>query len=262
MSAPHLGVSSSAGTSGPAPRPDVLLGAEGFTECLLGNEAIVRGALEAGVAFMAGYPGTPSSEITDGFARIASARHVAFEYSVNEKIALELAFASAIAGGRSMCAMKHLGLMVAGDPLSTIPYIGVEAGMVIVSAGDPSCHTSPNEADQRHLGPMLHLPVLDPSTPAEAHAMTRAAFELSEACRLPVLLRTTTRVAHSRADVRFGALTEPRVTGFVRNPSRYVPIPGNARRMRVELKERIERAREWMAGSGFLRTGRCSIGPR
>ena len=253
MSSAHLGVSLPIAPSGPAPRRDILLGAAGTTECLLGNEAIVRGALEAGIAFMAGYPGTPSSEITDGFARIAKTRNVAFEYSVNEKIALELAFASAIAGGRSMCAMKHLGLMVAGDPLSTIPYVGVEAGMVIVSAGDPSCHTSPNEADQRHLGPMLHIPVLDPSTPSEAHAMARAAFELSEASQLPVLLRTTTRVAHSRADVLLGPLREPRVSGFVRDPSRFVPVPANARRMRIELKGRIELARKWMAGSGFLR---------
>ena len=141
MSATHLGVTLPIAPSGMASRPDILLGPPGTTECLLGNEAIVRGALEAGVAFMAGYPGTPSSEITDGFARIARARGVAFEYAVNEKIALELAFASAISGGRSLCAMKHLGLMVAGDPLSTIPYVGVEAGMVIVSAGDPSCHT-------------------------------------------------------------------------------------------------------------------------
>jgi len=234
-------------------RTEALLGAAGTTECLLGNEAIVRGALEAGVAFMAGYPGTPSSEITDGFARVAAGRGVAFEYAVNEKIALELAFAAALAGGRSLCAMKHLGLMAAGDPLSTIPYVGVEAGMVIVSAGDPSCHTSPNEADQRHLGAMLHIPVLDPSTPREAHAMTRAAFELSEECRLPVLLRTTTRVAHSRAEVPLGPMTSPRVHGFARNPSRYVPVPGNARRMRVELKERMAKARTWMGASGFLR---------
>ena len=103
---------------------------------LLGNDAIVRGAIEAGVVFVAGYPGTPSSEITDGFARISKAREIAFEYSVNEKIALELAFAAALAGARSLTAMKHLGLMVAGDPISTIPYVGVEAGMVVISAGD------------------------------------------------------------------------------------------------------------------------------
>ena len=220
---------------------------------LLGNDAIVRGAIEAGVVFVAGYPGTPSSEITDGFARISKAREIAFEYSVNEKIALELAFAAALAGARSLTAMKHLGLMVAGDPISTIPYVGVEAGMVVISAGDPSCNTSPNEADQRHLGPMLHLPILDPSTPAEAHAMTRAAFELSETSRLPVLIRTTTRVAHSRGPVELGPVRPRQVGGFVRNPARYVPVPANARRMRLELKERVEIARAWMAKSGFFR---------
>ncbi len=220
---------------------------------LLGNEAIVRGALESGVGFATGYPGTPSSEVTDGFARVAKERGVVFEYAVNEKIAVELAFAASLAGARSICAMKHLGLMVAGDPLSTIPYVGVVGGMVIVSAGDPSCRTSPNEHDQRHLGPMLHMPVLDPATPAEAYAMTRAAFELSEHCRLPVLLRTTTRVAHSRATIECGELTPPKVGGFTREPSRKVPIPVNARRMRIELKQRVELARSWLGSSGFFR---------
>jgi indolepyruvate ferredoxin oxidoreductase alpha subunit len=237
---------------GSAPRDPLLDDLAGSTEHLLGNDAIVRGALEAGVVFMAGYPGTPSSEITDGFARIAERKNIAFEYAVNEKIALELAFAASLAGARSLTAMKHLGLMVAGDPISTIPYVGVEAGMVIVSAGDPSCHTSPNEADQRHLGPMLHLPILDPSTPAEAHAMTREAFELSERCRLPVLLRTTTRVAHSRGAVKLGPLRSQRVGGFQKNPAKHVPVPANARRMRLEVKERLEAARKWMAESGFF----------
>jgi len=210
---------------------------------LLGNEAIVRGALEAGVAFASGYPGTPSSEVTDSFARVAPARDIAFEYSVNEKVALEMAFAASLAGARSICAMKHLGLMVAGDPLSTIPYVGVVGGMVIVSAGDPSLHTSPNEQDQRHLGPMLHLPILDPSTPLEAHVMTRAAFELSERSQLPVLLRITTRVAHTRAVVPCGPLKTPAVAGFVRDPQRFVPIPPNARRLRLEIDGRLEQAR-------------------
>ena len=226
---------------------------------LLGNEAIVRGALEAGVGFACGYPGTPSSEVTDSFARVAEARGIEFEYSVNEKVALEMAFAASLAGARSICAMKHLGLMVAGDPLSTIPYIGVVGGMVIVSAGDPSCHTSPNEQDQRHLGPMLHLLTLDPSTPQEAHAMTRMAFGLSEESRLPVLLRITTRVAHSRAAVRCGRLLRPRVKGFVRDPARFVPIPANARRLRLEIKDRLETARTRMAGL-FRRTAPSRIG--
>ena len=231
----------------------LLIDQVGHVECLLGNEAIVRGALEAGVCFASGYPGTPSSEITDTFARIAGPLGIAFEYSVNEKIAIEMAFAASLAGARSICAMKHLGLMSGGDPFSTIPYVGVEAGMVVVSAADPSCRTSPNEQDQRHLGAMLHVPVLDPSTPADALAMTRFAFELSEKSRLPVLLRPTTRVCHSRASVEYGALAERRVGGFVRNPSRYVPIPANARRMRGELRGRLATAEKMMAESGFFR---------
>lgn len=231
----------------------LLISRKHHSECLLGNEAIVRGAMEAGVAFASGYPGTPSSEITDTFSRIASSRGIVFEYSVNEKVALEMAFSASLAGARSICAMKHLGLMVAGDPLSTIPYIGVEAGMVIVSAGDPGCGTSPNEQDQRLLGPMLHIPILDPSTPQEARDMAIFAFELSEECRLPVILRATTHVCHTRAEVEFGPLAEPRTGGFTRNPRRYVPIPVNARRMRLELKERIERARELLESSGFFK---------
>ena len=231
----------------------LLVDIEGHQEFLLGNEAIVRGALEAGVAFASGYPGTPSSEITDSFARIARQRDIRFEYSVNEKIALEMAFAASLAGARSICAMKHLGLMYAGDPISTIPYVGVSAGMVIVSAGDPSCRTSPNEQDQRHLGKMLHLPILDPSTPQEAHAMTRMAFELSETSRLPVLLRITTRIAHSRAAIRYGKLVAAKVKGFVRDPQRFVPIPANARRMRLEIPARLESARQWMSEAGLFR---------
>ncbi len=226
---------------------------EGDTPCLLGNEAIVRGALEAGVAFACGYPGTPSSEVTDTFGKLADEAGIVFEYSVNEKIALEMAFAASLAGARSICAMKHLGLMAAGDPLSTIPYIGVEAGMVIMSAGDPSCRTSPNEQDQRRLGPLLHIPVLDPSTPAEALEMTRFAFELSEKTRLPVLLRATTRVCHSRATVTCAELRRPEVHGFKRNPPRYVPIPHNARRMRLEINDRMATAEALIADSPFFR---------
>ncbi len=227
---------------------------EAHTALLLGNEAIVRGAIESGVAFACGYPGTPSSEITDAFARISGVLGIKFEYSVNEKVALEMAFAASLAGARSLCAMKHVGLMYAGDPLSTIPYVGVVGGMVIVSAGDPSCHTSSNEQDQRYLGPMLHIPIVDPSTPQEAHAMTRMAFDLSERSKLPVIVRVTTRVAHSRAIVRCGRIRKPEVTGFERDPERFVPIPENARGLRLQIKKRLETAREQMADL-FRHTG-------
>ncbi len=226
--------------------PDPLLDDRpGHVALLLGNEAVVRGALEAGVAYATGYPGTPSSEITDTFARIAPELGIPFEYAVNEKVALELAFAASLAGARAICAMKHLGLMVAGDPLSTIPYVGVVGGLVIVSAADPSCLTSPNEADQRHLARMLHIPVIDPPTPADAQRLTREAFALSEEAQLPVLLRITTRVAHTRAPVRFQPRLAPRVSGFVRDPSRFIPIPVNARRLRLEIPERLAVARRW-----------------
>ncbi len=231
----------------------LLVDVKGHAESLLGNEAIVRGALEAGVAFACGYPGTPSSEVTDSFFRVAEQRGIVFEYSINEKIALEMAFAASLAGARSICAMKHLGLLYAGDPLSTIPYIGPRGGLVVVSAGDPSCRTSPNEQDQRLLAPMLFLPMLDPSTPQEALDMTKFAFELSEKSRLPVVLRPTTRVCHSRAVVRYQRLMPKQVGGFVRDPERLVPVPANARRMRIEIKDRLEIAEHMMAESGFLR---------
>ena len=235
------------------PAEPLLREADGLVVALLGNEAIVRGALEAGVGFACGYPGTPSSEVTDSFARVASARGVVFEYSINEKTALETAFAASLAGARSICAMKHLGLMVAGDPLSTIPYIGVKGGLVIVSAADPSCMTSPNEQDQRYLGPMVHLPVLDPATPQAARDLTLLAFELSETSQLPVLLRITTRVAHTRAAVCCGPLRAPLISGFVRDPAALTPIPVNARRMRLEIPDRLERARACAAEAGLFR---------
>ncbi len=224
----------------------------GRVELLLGNEAIARGAIEAGVGFACGYPGTPSTEVTDTFARLAPHLGIPFEYSVNEKVALEMAFAASLAGARAIVAMKHLGLMYAGDPLSTIPYVGTVGGLVIVSAGDPSCHTSPNEQDQRHLADALHIPMFDPRTPQEALQVTRFAFELSERSRLPVIVRPTTRVCHTSALVRFGAIGSRRSVAFVRDPSRFQPVPTNARRMRVEITERMGEARHLIAESEFF----------
>jgi len=240
---------------------DILQDKPGTRACLLGNLGIVRGALEAGVQFFSCYPGTPSSEIGDTFARIAKESGVQFEYSVNEKIAVEVAFAASLTGARSMCGMKHLGLSYANDPISTMPYVGVEGGMVIVSAGDPSVITSPNEQDQRHFSRLLYYPVFDPATPVDAMRMTRYAFGFSETTRLPVIIRPTARVCHSNGMVTLGPLPSTRnEIRFTKNPSRYVPIPVNARRMRKELTQRFALAEELLAASAFFpRTG---SGPR
>ena len=229
--------------------PDPLLKARaGERLCVLGNDAIARGALEAGIRFVSGYPGTPASEIGDTFSRIHRDAGVHFEWSVNEKVALEVAFGAAIMGARALCHMKHLGLAYAGDPLGTIPYVGVLAGLVIVSAGDPGMVVSPNEQDQRHLGRMHMLPVLEPSTPAEACEMTRFAFTLSEETRLPVILRTTPRVAHTRGVVEARHVRDRGApAAFRRRPAELTPIPVNARRMRADLDERLEKAEEMLA---------------
>ncbi len=245
-----------------APGHEVLQDRPGTRTCLLGNIAIVRGALEAGVQFVSCYPGTPSSEIGDTFARIAKDADVTFEYSVNEKIAVEIAFAASLAGARSLCSMKHLGLNYANDPISTRPYVGVEAGMVIVSAGDPSAITSPNEQDQRHFSTFLYYPIFDPATPDDGLRMTRYAFAFSEETRLPVIIRPTTRVCHGSGMVELGPLPETRgEIRFVKNPPRHVPIPPNARRMRTELTARYRKAEELLGASEFFpRSGRGRYG--
>jgi len=209
---------------------------------LLGNEAIVRGALEAGVGVATTYPGTPASEIGDNFSRIARDAGMYFEYSVNEKVALEVAAGAALSGVRSICSMKHLGLNVAADPVPTLGYVGMTGGFVIVTAGDPGCHTSPNEQDHRYLAKMWRLPMLDPAFPEEARQMAAAAFELSEKYEVPVLLRPTTRVSHTRGVVNLGELPGERSTQgrLIRDPMRYVPVPANARRLEQRLIEALQ----------------------
>jgi indolepyruvate ferredoxin oxidoreductase alpha subunit len=235
------------------PPQAILKDRPGKSTCLLGNLAIVRGALEAGVQFFSCYPGTPSSEIGDTFALIADDADVLFEYSVNEKVAIEIAFAACLTGARAMCSMKHLGLNYAGDPVSTMPYIGVEGGMVIVSAGDPSAITSPNEQDQRHFSRFLYYPVLDPATPEDAKKMALYGFELSEKTGLPVILRPTTRVCHTSGMVELGPLPKERnEIRFTKNPSRHVPIPTTVRRMRKEVTERFQTAESLLAESEFF----------
>ena len=165
---------------------------------LSGNEAIARGAWEAGAAVGAGYPGTPSTEILEALSRLGD---VDCEWSPNEKVALEVAVGASLAGGRALATMKHVGVNVAADPLFSVAYMGVNGGLVLVSADDPGMHSSQNEQDNRLYARAARIPLLEPATPEEARRYTAAAFELSERCDTPVLLRTTTQLSHGRAEV-------------------------------------------------------------
>ncbi len=211
---------------------------------LLGNEAIARGAIEAGVAFTSTYPGTPSSEISLNFFQMSQESDLYFEYSTNEKVALEVAAASANCGVRSMCIMKHVGLNVASDALMTLAYIGVKGGMVILTADDPFLFSSQNEQDNRYYGKLSGLPVIEPSSVEEAKEMVPYAFDLSEKLQEPVLFRTTTRINHSTAFVKLGSI-KPRVTkgSFKKDPLNYVTVPAVSRKLHVKLLKNIETAK-------------------
>ena len=210
---------------------------------LLGNEAIARGLIEAGVGLAATYPGTPSSEVGKVLENIAATAGMYFEYSVNEKVALEVAGAAAISGVRSFAFMKHVGLNVASDALMTLAYTGVRAGMVVMTADDPSCHSSQSEQDNRYYAKLGLLPMLEPSSPAEARDMVLEAYRLSELLSVPVLLRTTTRVKLARGAVDLNKPPRPVAKGvFEKDPRRFVTVPANARALRVEQLKRMEHA--------------------
>lgn len=231
---------------------ELLTPGNGRKRLLLGNEAIVRGALEANVRFVAAYPGTPSSEIIDRFAQLGDEAGVYVEYSVNEKISMETACAAAVSGVRSLCSMKHVGLNVAADAFMTLAYVGVKAGMVIVVADDPSLHSSQNEQDSRYFAKMGGVPMLEPSTPEEAHEMTIRAFEVSEKHAIPCIIRTTTRVNHCRGPVSLGPLpTERPEPQFHKDPFNLVVVPMVGRKLRLALLEKLERMREDAEGSPF-----------
>jgi len=225
---------------------------------LLGNEAITRGALEAGVDVATTYPGTPSSEIADTFSFIARSftkknknPGFFFEYSTNEKVALEIAAAASITGLRSLTCMKHVGLNVASDAFMTYLYVGCKGGHIIVSADDPSCHSSQNEQDNRYFALFGGAPMLEPSTPQEAKEMTRLGFEISEEVRLPILLRTTTRLNHIRGSITFEKMQKPRVKGHFEKDEMLVTIPTIARRQHPILLKKLEKAEKISEKSQF-----------
>nr|KXH72675.1 MAG: hypothetical protein AM325_01200 [Candidatus Thorarchaeota archaeon SMTZ1-45] len=213
---------------------------------LLANEAIARGVLEAGVRIVALYPGTPSSEIGNNLTFMAP--HIPnfyFEFSTNEKVALEVAGAAAVAGVRSMMVCKGPGLNVAADPFFSLSYVGVRGGLVVVVADDPSMWSSQNENDSRYYALMGNMPMMEPADPIEAKSMLLEAYKLSEKLELPVLFRTTTRVNHTRAPVKFGKILQrPNKIEFEKEPFRFVPIPSVARKRHPWLLGQIDIARE------------------
>jgi len=243
--------------------PHPLLAREGgTTRLLLGNEAIVRGALEAGIQVITCYPGTPSSEVPDTFFRLSLEGDYSFEYSVNEKVALEVAGGATLAGALTLCTMKHVGVNVAADPLMTLTYIGAPGGLVLLSADDPGCHSSQNEQDNRYYARLGGLGCLEPSTAQEAKDMARDALLLSRKLAAPLMLRTTTRVNHLRGPVLTGPLPAPKKpAGFQKNPSRFVPIPAFARPMHLRLLETLEKLRAEAETSPYNRiSGKGTVG--
>ena len=207
-------------------------------ELMLGNKAFARGLFEAGCSVVSSYPGTPSTEVTE---EIAKYDEVYCEWAPNEKVAMEVAFGAALAGKRSFCGMKHVGLNVAADPLYTCSYTGVNAGMVICVADDPGMHSSQNEQDSRHHAIAAKVPMLEPSDSAEALLFAKKAYELSEEFDTPVIIKMCTRVAHSQSVVETSERVVPETKPYEKNITKYVMMPGNAIRRHPIVEERTRK---------------------
>ena len=207
---------------------------------MLGNEAVARGLYEAGSCVVSSYPGTPSTEITEYMAKYDE---IICEWAPNEKVAMEAAFGASFAGKRSFCGMKHVGLNVAADPLFTISYTGVNAGMVIAVADDPGMHSSQNEQDSRHYAIAAKLPMLEPSDSSECLTFAKMAYELSERFDTPVILRLCTRISHSQSIVKTAERIEVPAVPYKKNPAKYVMMPGNAKRRHPVVEERLKSLR-------------------
>lgn len=210
-------------------------------QLLLGNAAVARGLFEAGCRFVSSYPGTPSTEISEYAAKYDEFYS---EWAPNEKVAMEAAIGASIGGARSFCAMKHVGLNVAADPLFTASYTGVGGGMVIAVADDPGMHSSQNEQDSRHYAIAAKVPMLEPSDSGECLEFTKLAFDLSEEYDTPVILRTCTRVAHSQSLVELSDRVEREPKPYEKNPAKYVMMPGNAIRRHPVVEQRSEKLRQ------------------
>ena len=236
-------------------------------QLMLGNEAVARGLFEAGCSFVSSYPGTPSTEITECAAKYPE---IYAEWAPNEKVAMEAAFGASLAGKRSFCGMKHVGLNVAADPLFTISYTGVNAGMVIGVADDPGMHSSQNEQDSRHYARASKIPMLEPSNSKESLEFAKMAYEISEQFDTPVLLKMCTRVAHSQSIVETSERKEKQQIEYEKNPSKYIMMPGFAKKRHPIVEQRTEKLSEfaktselnkWEKGTenklGIITAGTC-----
>ena len=218
---------------------------------LTGNEAIARGAYEAGCLVAAAYPGTPSTEILEN---ISQYEEVYSEWSTNEKVALEVGAGASIAGARSLVAMKHVGLNVAADPLFTIAYEGVNGGLIVITADEPGMHSSQNEQDNRLFAPHAKVAMVEPSDSQECKDFVKHAFEISETYDTPVLFKVTTRVCHSKGVVELGERTEVGVKEYVKDPKKYIMVPANSKAKHIEMEtDRIPRLREYSNNSPLNR---------
>ncbi len=221
-------------------------------QLLLGNEAVALGALHAGVRVATGYPGTPSTEIIEHMARIAP-ESVQVQWATNEKVALDEGIGASLAGARVLVTMKHVGLNVAMDAWMTSPLVGVNGGLVLLCADDPGMHSSQNEQDSRYLGKFAGVPMFEPSDSQEIYDFMREAYRVSEQFDTPCLVRTTTRVSHSRSRVLPSAAEAPDERSFERNPAKYVMLPVYARMGRERLLERLGRLAAWCEQHPFTR---------
>lgn len=234
---------------------------------LLGNEAIVRGALEAGVQFVSTYPGTPASEIGDVFFEIAPKYGVTFEFSTNEKVAMEAGVGASYSGLKTLVAMKNFGLNVAADALLPFAYTGTKGPTVIIVADDPACHSSAqSEENSRSFAYLAHLPMLEPSDPQECKDFTKLAFQISQKYQIPVIVRTTTRVAHQKMPVTLGKITKiVSANGkFIKDVNKFVTLPPRVLEMKKELLAKIEAIKDFSEKSPLnkiekLKTGKLGI---
>ena len=209
---------------------------------MLGNEAVARGLYENGVLVSTAYPGTPSTEISEYAAKYDE---IYAEWSPNEKVALEVAIGASVGGARAFCAMKHVGLNVAADPLFTVAYTGVNGGLVIGVADDPSMHSSQNEQDSRNYAKASKVPMIEPSDSSECKEFIKAAYEMSENFDTPVIYRLSTRVSHSQSIVELSERQEVEVKPYTADIAKYVMMPGNAIKKHPEVEDRINRLREY-----------------